>query len=81
MIEIEKINSELLQLPSASRAWLAKNLIESLEQETDPDAEELWAAEIHRRYREVKSGRAVTKPASIVLKKIRESLATSHIKR
>ncbi len=41
---------ELLKLPLDERSAAAEALLESLDQaEVDPDAEEVWAAEIQRR--------------------------------
>ncbi|MEO8433861.1 MAG: addiction module protein [Pyrinomonadaceae bacterium] len=53
---------------------LAQALIESLDDEVDANAELLWRDEIRRRDAEVRSGRAVLKPADQVLRDARERL-------
>ncbi len=42
MAEIEQIMKEALSLPSASRAWLAEKLVESLEFDVDEDLQARW---------------------------------------
>jgi putative addiction module component (TIGR02574 family) len=45
----EHILKDVLALPDDQRAELAVRLLQSLDREVDPDAEEAWAAEIERR--------------------------------
>lgn len=52
----------LLQLPNTDREALAVRLAESLDPETDGDADAEWAEEIRTRVEEVRSGRAKTVP-------------------
>jgi putative addiction module component (TIGR02574 family) len=47
---------EALQLPAEARAALASSLLDSLEVETDADAEERWREEIVHRLREIDAG-------------------------
>lgn len=49
-----------LALPPDERAWLASELIASLDEGKDADVEAAWAAEIERRISEVESGKAET---------------------
>lgn len=72
--EFEKLKDDLLALPLESRASLAHALIASLDEELDDDVEEVWKEEIRRRHQEVKSGRAILKPADQVLRAARERL-------
>ncbi len=51
-----KLLSEALSLPSKARAALVDTLLESLDNEIDPDAQEAWRQEIHRRLQEVDNG-------------------------
>lgn len=60
MAAATRLLDEALQLPSDERARLALELIRSLDDEPDADAEELWAAEIDRRSAEVAAGTAET---------------------
>jgi len=45
-----------LDLDDRDRATLAGILIESLEEEPDPDLERIWKAEVQRRIKELDSG-------------------------
>jgi putative addiction module component (TIGR02574 family) len=49
-----------LALPPDERAWLASELIASLDEGEDADVEAAWAVEIERRIAEVESGEAKT---------------------
>ena len=49
-----------LALPPDERAWLAEELIASLDRYRDPEIEAAWAAEIERRIAEVELGEAET---------------------
>jgi putative addiction module component (TIGR02574 family) len=53
---------EALDLPEEARAALATSLLDSLETETDADAEERWREEIVRRLDEIDSGAAEMVP-------------------
>ena len=54
--DVEEVFRDALALPLDSRIALADSLIESMEIESDPDAEDLWKAEIQRRMAESDSG-------------------------
>ncbi|MCU0727228.1 MAG: addiction module protein [Planctomycetes bacterium] len=54
--ETDRVLAEALKLPPEARAALAGKLIESLDDEVDPEAEKLWAIEIERRLSELDSG-------------------------
>lgn len=51
-----RILGDALRLPPEARAALAGSLIESLEAQPDPDAEEAWSKEIEKRVRAIDSG-------------------------
>lgn len=74
MSELEKLQSDLLDLPIESRAFLARALIESLDETTDEDAEALWRAEIRRRDAAIRQGTIGVKPAEQVLSEARAKL-------
>ena len=76
-VELEKLNSELLTLPPQSRAWLAQNLIASLDETNGEEVEALWLEEIRRRDAEIKNGTAQCKPAEQVLQEAREQMQCS----
>ena len=52
----ERIIEDVLLLPEDQRAELAVRLLQSLDREIDPDAEETWATEIERRCAAVDAG-------------------------
>ncbi len=74
MSELEKLQTDLLDLPIESRAFLARALIESLDQTIDEGHEALWIAEIRRRDVAVQQGRVGVKPAEQVLREARAKL-------
>ena len=47
---------EALSLPQEQRAALVDSLLESLDSDVDPDAEEAWRQEIYRRLQQIDSG-------------------------
>jgi putative addiction module component (TIGR02574 family) len=72
---LEKLEEEAMRLPAQSRAQLAQRLIASLDSEiSDPQAEELWAAEAQRRAEELARGEITGLPAETVIAKARAAL-------
>jgi putative addiction module component (TIGR02574 family) len=59
-----------LRLPAEARAAMAATLLESLDDEVDPDAEAAWAVEIERRLREYREGKARSVPWSEARRRI-----------
>jgi putative addiction module component (TIGR02574 family) len=53
---------EALLLPTEARAALAGELIQSLDDHVDEDAEEAWSSEIRRRLDQLDAGTAKTIP-------------------
>ena len=68
----EKLKSELTRLTARERAELAHFLIHSLDDSSDADAEKAWDAELARRAKEIKSGKAIGEPADKVFKDLSE---------
>ncbi|HYJ88804.1 MAG TPA: addiction module protein [Pyrinomonadaceae bacterium] len=66
-----------LALPPNERAWLASELIASLDEGKDPDVEAAWASEIQRRIDEVESGEAETTSWEEARTRIRAKLVKS----
>jgi putative addiction module component (TIGR02574 family) len=60
--ELTELFREAMKLVDSDRAALAGLLIESLEGPEDPDVEKAWAAEVERRWQEIKSGKVKTIP-------------------
>ena len=59
-MDSRRILAEALQLPDDERAALAGELIQSLDQEVDADAEAAWSTEIRARLDQVDAGTATT---------------------
>ncbi len=74
MTDFEKVATEALALPLQNGGDLAELLIESLDEEDELQIRSAWLAEIHRRDREIRDGKSVTRPAVEVLKEARERL-------
>ena len=66
MKTVESLTEKALRMGAGQRARLAHVLIQSLDEETDADAEQQWDAEIARRVREIRQGRVRGIPASKV---------------
>ncbi len=66
-----------LALPPDERAWLAEELIASLDQGKDSAVDSAWAAEIERRIAEVESGEVETLSWEDARARIRARLAKS----
>jgi putative addiction module component (TIGR02574 family) len=65
---------DALSLPAEARAALIDSLIGSLDTEVDPDAEEAWREEIHRRLQQIDSGAVKTIPWHDARSALRDSL-------
>jgi putative addiction module component (TIGR02574 family) len=76
IVELEK---ELLRLPIQERAFLAKKLISSLDEEEeekeDPNLEHKWIIEAQRRYNDYKLGKTPAKDADQAIKDARSKLS------
>ena len=69
----EKI-AEVLALPASDRAYLAHQLIASLDPQQDADAEAQWHEAIDRRSREIEEGKVACRPVDEVVQEIRTKL-------
>jgi putative addiction module component (TIGR02574 family) len=66
--------AEVLALPEKDRAFLARQLIASLDETVDADAETQWHKVIDRRSREIEEGKVTCRPVEQVVKEIRKKL-------
>ena len=69
--ELKDIAAEALELPLNARAELASRLLESLDDLSEEENEQLWAQEAERRYAEYKAGRIEAVPAEEVFERLR----------
>jgi len=72
-IAAEKV-AEVLALPEEDRAFLARQLIASLDDTVDPDAETQWDEVIDRRSHEMAEGRVDARPEEEMIQDIRRKL-------
>lgn len=69
----EKV-AEVLALPEQDRAYLARQLITSLDDTVDPDAETQWQEVIDRRSREIDESKVSCRPVTETVRDIRAKL-------
>ncbi len=70
---IEELKNEVLKLNPESRAYLAKELINSLDTMSEFEIESLWVKEASRRDNELDQGMAQGYPAKETLARARSS--------
>ena len=70
-LQLQEVVNKALNLSPEERAELAHELILSLDDTRDKEVETAWDAEIERRVREIKSGKAKGRPAEDILAEIR----------
>ena len=68
---IEELKREALRLDPSDRAGLAKDLLDSLDELSEDEIEQLWLDEAVRRHEEVVSGAVKTVPIEEALSKAR----------
>jgi putative addiction module component (TIGR02574 family) len=72
-VAVEKV-AEVLALAEEDRAFLAHQLIASLDGIVDADAEAQWNEVIDRRSREIEEGKVSCRPVEQVVENIRHEL-------
>ena len=70
--------AEVLALPEEDRAFLARELIASLDPHREPDAETQWNEVIKRRSREIEEGKVSCRPVGETVREIRAKLNARH---
>jgi hypothetical protein len=76
-IAAEKM-AEVLAWPEKDRAFLARQLIASLDETVEPDAETQWNEVIDRRSREMAEGRVDARSEQEMIRDIRTKLHARH---
>lgn len=69
--DLKAIAAEALELPLTARAELAGQLLESLDDLSEEENDQLWAQEGERRYAEYKAGNIEAVPAEEVFARLR----------
>ena len=72
-----KIAAAALALPEDDRAFLARELIVSLDSDTHSNAEAEWAEVIDRRSRDISEGKVQCRPTEETVRNIRAKLHAS----
>ena len=72
-VTAEKV-AEVLALPVQDRAYLARQLITSLDDTVDTDVEMQWQEVIDRRSREIEEGKVTCRPVEETVRDIRHKL-------
>jgi putative addiction module component (TIGR02574 family) len=72
-VSAEKV-AEVLALPAQDRAYLANQLLSSLDDTVDADAEAQWQEVIERRSREIEEGKVTCRPVEETVRDIRAKL-------
>lgn len=67
-VDLKKIEKEVFSLSSQERARLAMDLIKSLDNCDDANAEALWLQEAERRYQEYREGNSQGRSADDVFR-------------
>ncbi len=66
--------AEVLALPEQDRAYLARQLLASLDDTVDSDAETEWNEVIDRRSREIEEGKVTCRPVEETVRDVRANL-------
>jgi hypothetical protein len=74
-MSLKEIAAEIMKLDLKDRATLAKWIVESLDDLSEEEIEELWAEEAERRLDEMERGQVDEIPAKEVLRRARASLS------
>jgi putative addiction module component (TIGR02574 family) len=69
--DLKDIAAEVLELPLTARAELASQLLDSLDDLSEAENDQLWAEEAERRYAEYKAGNVEAIPADEVFARLR----------
>jgi putative addiction module component (TIGR02574 family) len=79
----DRILQAALSLPARERMRIARNLLESIEDESEPDEgwEEAWRVELERRLVEVRDGTVKLADPTTVLRGLRSKLAARRKKK
>ena len=69
--DLKDIAAEALELPLTARAELAGQLLDSLDDLTEAEADQLWAAEAERRFAAYKAGQMESVSADDLFARLR----------
>ena len=72
--ELTSVRNDALSLPEKQRAELAKELLSSLDGQTEQGVDQAWDIEICRRINEIEAGNAKLVDAADVLNNVKQRL-------
>jgi len=75
LMSLDELVAEVKKLSLEDRAALAKRIVESLDELSEPEIEALWVQEAERRLEELEQGRAAEIPAEEVLRRARAAIS------
>jgi hypothetical protein len=73
-VTIDELKREALRLDPSTRAGLARDLLESLDDLSEAEIEQLWLEEAERRHQQIVSGEVETVSMEEALSKARAAL-------
>ena len=71
---LDQLTADAMKLPLRDRVQLAQRLVETLDDEVEPNTEALWFAGAERRLEELRSGKVQGIPAEEAFRTAREAL-------
>jgi putative addiction module component (TIGR02574 family) len=71
---LDQLTADAMKLPLRDRAQLAQRLVETLDDEVEPNTEALWFAEAERRLEELRSGKVEGLDSDEAFRTAREAL-------
>ena len=74
-MSVDELEIEIKKLPPKDRAILAKRVIESLDELSQPEIEALWIEQAERRLDELEQGLAVEIPAEEAFRRARDTIS------
>jgi len=73
---VSEVFAAALALSDEDRGLLAEQLVQSLDRDIDPDAEETWSAEIERRLARIDAGTSKTVTMSEAIARLQQAART-----
>ena len=71
---LDRLTADAMKLPLRDRVQLAQRLVETLDDEVEPNTEALWFAEAERRLEELRSGKVEGIESDEAFRSAREAL-------
>ena len=69
---ISEIEKAVSNLSAAEKAKLSYKLLESLEEDSNENLDQLWKAEVDSRYKQIQEGKTILKDAAVVINEAKQ---------